>query len=184
MRVVHATLARGACRPPLHPPCSWRISRIEPSCASGTYRRSITRRRPATAPPLKGNLQAPPRPPWPTCRRWITTGAFAPLDPRPEQCALNRKVSQAPRTAARLYRTSAGAEIDLLLGFPGKYGLWAIEIKRGVSATPSKGFHNAREDLNPARSFIVHSGHDRFPVTKGVEVTDLANLAGRLADLQ
>ena len=38
----------------------------------------------------QGSLQAPPRPPWPTRRRWITTGAFAPLDPRPELCALDR----------------------------------------------------------------------------------------------
>ena len=31
----------------------------------------------------QGSRRAPPRPPWPTCRRWITTGVFAPLDPRP-----------------------------------------------------------------------------------------------------
>jgi hypothetical protein len=49
------------------------------------------------------------------------------------------------------YRTSAGAEIDLVLEMPGKHGLWAIEIKRGLSPSPGKGFIIARADLKPKR---------------------------------
>ncbi len=85
-----------------------------------------------------------------------------------------------PRTMASFYRTSAGAEIDLLLELPGRRGLWAIEIKRGLSATPSRGFHNAREDLNPKRSFIVYSGEERYPVTKDVDVIGLSGMAALL----
>ena len=87
-----------------------------------------------------------------------------------------------PRTMASFYRTSAGAEIDLLLQLPGNRGLWAIEIKRGLSAIPSRGFHSAREDLKPQRSFIVTSGHERYPITKDVEAIGLQEIAGLVAE--
>ncbi len=61
----------------------------------------------------------------------------------------------------------AGAEIDLVLEMPGQ-NLWAIEIKLGLAAKPEKGFHHAREDLKPARSFILYSGEDRYAKAKGV----------------
>ena len=52
----------------------------------------------------------------------------------------------------------------------------AIEIKRGLSAKLERGFYNAREDLKPARSFVVHSGEDRYPVTKEIEEIGLREL--------
>ncbi|MEQ9104998.1 MAG: ATP-binding protein [Rhodothermales bacterium] len=88
----------------------------------------------------------------------------------------------SPQTKASFYRTSAGAEIDLLLELPGKNGLWAIEIKRGLSANLSKGFHSARADLNPDRSFVVTSANDRFPVAEGVEAIGLRELAKLLME--
>ena len=48
-----------------------------------------------------------------------------------------------------------------MLELPGKLGLWAIEIKRGLTPRPGKGFHNAREDMKPTRSFIVYSGEEQ-----------------------
>lgn len=87
-----------------------------------------------------------------------------------------------PRTMASFYRTSAGAEIDLLLELPGRRGLWAVDIKRGLSATPSKGFHNAGEDLKPQRSFIVYSGEERYPIAKDVEAIGVRNMASLLAE--
>lgn len=86
-----------------------------------------------------------------------------------------------PRTMASFYRTAAGAEIDLLLELPGKGGLWAIEIKHGAAATLGKGFHNAREDLKPKRSFIVTPGDERYPVTKDVEAIGLREMAELIA---
>jgi hypothetical protein len=88
-----------------------------------------------------------------------------------------------PRTTAGFYRTAAGAEIDLILELPGRSGLWAIEIKRGLTAAPSKGFHIARDDLAPSRSFIVYSGDDRYPVSAGVEAIGLREMASLLFDL-
>jgi len=85
-----------------------------------------------------------------------------------------------PRTLASYYRTSAGAEIDLLLELPGKRGLWAIEIKRGLTASPSKGFHNARADLNPKRSFVVYSGEEHYSITKDIEAIGFREMANLL----
>ena len=78
------------------------------------------------------------------------------------------------------YRTAAGAEIDLVLEMPGGK-LWAIEIKRGLSPRLDKGFHHARQDLEPERSFVVYSGNDRYPKSEGVEAIGLVELASLLA---
>ena len=81
-----------------------------------------------------------------------------------------------PRTAASFYRTAAGAEVDLVLEFPGRSAIWAIEIKRGLAARPTKGFHNALEDIQPARSFVVYAGEDRYPITEDVEAIGLTDM--------
>lgn len=72
------------------------------------------------------------------------------------------------------YRTHAGAEIDLVIERP-DLSLWAVEIKRGL-VRPGRGFHIAREDLRPMRSFVVHSGNDRYPLGDGVEAISLPEL--------
>ena len=82
---------------------------------------------------------------------------------------------------ASFYRTTAGAEIALVLELPGASELWAIEIKQGLSAKPRRGFHNAREDLKPTRSFVVYSGDQRYPVTDDIEAIGLRELAELLS---
>ena len=89
----------------------------------------------------------------------------------------------APESArASFYRTAAGAEIDLVLELPGGR-TWAIEVKRGLAPTLEKGFHHARQDVAPERSFVVYSGQDRYRKGAGVEVIGLAELAAELAAL-
>lgn len=85
-----------------------------------------------------------------------------------------------PQTKASFYRTSAGAEIDLILELPGGK-IWALEIKSGLTPKLAKGFHNALEDIQPDRSFVVYSGKDRYPVTEETEVISLYELAEELA---
>lgn len=98
-----------------------------------------------------------------------------------EGFAIGTLIHAAPeRAVASFYRTSAGAEIDLLLDIPGR-GLWAIEIKRGLAPRPRRGFHHARADLKPEHSFVVHAGADRYPLAEGVEAIGLPELAGMLA---
>lgn len=80
---------------------------------------------------------------------------------------------------AGFYRTSAGAEIDLVFERPGQHR-WAIEIKRSITAKPSRGFHEARKDLKPERSFVVHSDQRCFPLPEGVESVSLQSLLAEL----
>lgn len=101
-----------------------------------------------------------------------------------EGCVIENLLAVAPpRSTASFYRTTAGAEIDLVLELPGRHGLWAIEIKRGLAPSLSKGVHSARKDLGPRRSFIVYSGKDRYPISEGVEAISLEEMAAMLVNL-
>ena len=84
-----------------------------------------------------------------------------------------------PRARPHFYRTSAGAEIDLVVEHPDG-ARWAVEIKRSLSAQVSRGFHLACEDLEPARAFVVHAGDDRYPLSKSVEAIGVREMAGEL----
>jgi predicted AAA+ superfamily ATPase len=100
-----------------------------------------------------------------------------------EGFAIENLIAAAPElTAVSFYRTSAGAEIDLVLEIPG-HGLWAIDIKRGLSARPEKGFYNACEDLKPARRYVVNSGTERYVIREGVQAIGLREMASTLAAL-
>jgi len=98
-----------------------------------------------------------------------------------EGFVLENLLSAAPeRVRPWFYRTAAGAEIDLVLQMPGG-DLWAVEIKRGLAPRLDKGFHHARQDLSPTRSFVVYSGIERYPKSEAVEVIGLGELASLLA---
>ena len=84
------------------------------------------------------------------------------------------------RVRAWFYRTATGAEIDLVLEMPGGK-LWAVEIKRSLAPRLDRGFHHAREDLEPERSFVLYPGDERYPKGEGVEVIGLSELASLLA---
>ena len=100
-----------------------------------------------------------------------------------EGFVLENLLSAAPeRVNANFYRTAAGAEIDLVLKMPGGK-LWAVEIKRGLAPRLDKGFHHAREDLKPERSFVVYSGEERYPKAEGIEIIGLRELAAMLHDM-
>ena len=92
-------------------------------------------------------------------------------------------ISAAPAlTVPGFYRTSGGAEIDLLLELPGGER-WAIEVKRNRVAKPARGFYEACEDLKPARRFVVHGGLERYPISADVEAIGLRELAETLSRL-
>ena len=81
-----------------------------------------------------------------------------------------------PLAQPYFYRTSAGAEIDLVIDQAGGER-WAIEIKRSLSARVQRGFHVASADIKPTRAFVVHAGEDRYPVAQGVEGIGVRELA-------
>lgn len=99
------------------------------------------------------------------------------VGPSWEGFVIENLLAVAPeRTRASFYRTSAGAEIDLVLELPGSRRPWAIEIKRGLTTRPAKGFHNAIEDIQPARKFVVYAGTERYPIGNGIEAIGLREL--------
>ena len=80
------------------------------------------------------------------------------------------------------YRTSGGAEIDLILEFWGKE-IWAIEIKRSSSAKLSKGFYSACNDINPNQKFVIYSGSDRFSMGNDITAISLVDLMDRITEI-
>jgi hypothetical protein len=77
------------------------------------------------------------------------------------------------------YRTSGGAEIDLILEFSGKEK-WAIEIKRSSAPSLSKGYHLACADLKPERRYVVYAGTDKFLIGDGITAIPLWELMQEL----
>ncbi len=100
-----------------------------------------------------------------------------------EGFVLDNVLQCAPgRSQAWFYRTAAGAEMDLVLDLPGGQR-WAIAIQRSSAPRLSKGFHQARADLEPQRTFVVYVGDARFPLLEGVEAIGAAELAAALRAL-
>ncbi|WP_442589910.1 ATP-binding protein [Pedobacter sp. AW31-3R] len=81
------------------------------------------------------------------------------------------------------YRTSAGAEIDLVLELsPGN--LYAIEIKRSMAPVLSKGFYLACDDIKAVKRYIVYPGKESFPAAKDVMVSSLAGMMKIICGIQ
>jgi len=70
------------------------------------------------------------------------------------------------------YRTSAQAEVDLVLEGP-RNEVWAIEIKRSSAPKVSKGFHYTCEDIKATGKFVIYPGKERFPLSKGIDAIGL-----------
>lgn len=100
-----------------------------------------------------------------------------------EGFVIENLINAAPAlTVPGFYRTSGGAEIDLVLELPGGER-WAIEVKRSRAAKPTRGFYEACADLKPGKQFVVHAGVERFPVSENVEAIGVFALAETLSKL-
>ncbi len=99
-----------------------------------------------------------------------------------EGLAIESLIGAAPGgTGANFFRTSAGAEADLLLALPGHRQPWAIEIKRGLAPKIERGFHHACESVRPERRFVVYGGVERFPLADGIEAISLGDLCSEVS---
>ena len=88
----------------------------------------------------------------------------------------------APRgVQAFFYRSSGGAEVDLLLLWPNGER-WAIEIKRSTVPKLERGFHSACEDLQPARKLVVYPGNERYRLKEDVLAVPLRALCQELQE--
>lgn len=91
-------------------------------------------------------------------------------------------IAAAPEGAQpNFYRTTAGAEIDLLLTLPGG-AVWAFEIKRSLAPKVERGFHHACADLEPARRILVYPGIETYPLGNAIEVMPVASAARALLE--
>ena len=80
-----------------------------------------------------------------------------------------------PHSQVSFYRSSSGAECDLVLTFPDQT-TWAIEVKRSQAPSLRKGFHFAKEDIQPAASFLVYPGEESFSISEGVKAVSLPTM--------
>ncbi len=83
---------------------------------------------------------------------------------------------------ACFFRSAAGAEIDLVLDLPDGQR-WAIEVKRSLSPSLTRGFHTACEHVAPTARFVVYPGAEPFPLRRDVEAIPLPLLASRLSSV-
>lgn len=74
------------------------------------------------------------------------------------------------------YRSSGGAEIDLLLAWPNS-DLWAVEIKRSLAPKLERGFHAACADLNPVRKLVVYPGAETYRLAPDIEAMNSVSAA-------
>jgi predicted AAA+ superfamily ATPase len=80
-------------------------------------------------------------------------------------------VTQLPRWQASYYRTSNGAEIDLILTKGIKK--IALEIKSSTSPKVSKSFWNSIETIAPDRTVVIVPVEGEYPIADHVMVMPL-----------
>jgi predicted AAA+ superfamily ATPase len=97
-----------------------------------------------------------------------------------ESFVIETLITAAPEgTETHYYRTSNGAEVDLLLTLPGGE-LWAIEVKRTMAPKIERGFHAACADLDPQKRLYVYAGTERFPLADKTDAISGVELAKAL----
>ena len=81
-------------------------------------------------------------------------------------------------TEAYFYRSSGGAECDLILKFPDQK-IWAIEIKRSLNPKVEKGFYYTCDDIQAASRYVVYPGSETYPMahdTKAISLDKILHL--------
>ncbi len=66
------------------------------------------------------------------------------------------------------YRTSAGAEMDLVIHPVAMTAPIAVEIKTSTAPKLTRGNFSAREALAPRATYVVYPGRDRYPIAENV----------------
>ena len=89
-----------------------------------------------------------------------------------EGFVMEQLINAAPQAQACFYRTSNGAEVDLVLTFRNQQ-TWVIEVKRSSAPTVSRGFYQAATDLGAVRKLLVAPVAQPYPLKDGIEVVDV-----------
>ncbi len=85
-----------------------------------------------------------------------------------------------PHSEASFYRSSSGAECDLILKFPDQTQ-WAIGVKRSLAPSLKKGFYFAKEDIQPVASYVVYPGNEAYSIAEDIKVIGLTAMVQLIA---
>lgn len=92
--------------------------------------------------------------------------------------------SVLPRLAETyFYRTSAGAEIALVIKMPNAE-VWAVEIKHGTAPKLGKHYSQTCDDVGTTHKYVVYGGDDEFTVGKSITVISLPKIMKKLIAYQ
>ena len=97
-----------------------------------------------------------------------------------EGFAMENILTSANNYEPSFYRTSAGAEIDLILR-RGRRTL-VFELKSSTVPRVSKGFWNALDDISPDEAYVVAPVKESYPMKGGVTVSPLQEITSRLQE--
>lgn len=97
-----------------------------------------------------------------------------------EGFVIEQLLAAAPQAQASFYRTSHGAEADLVLQLRNGQ-TWVVEVKRSSAPTVSKGFHLAAADVGATRKLLVAPVAEAYPMREGIEVMNPLAAAHLLA---
>lgn len=100
------------------------------------------------------------------------------LGPSWEALCVEQVAQAAPNgSALYFYRTSGGAEADLVVLPPGVQRPIVFECKHSLAPVLSRGFYSAIADLQPAHSYVLTPADEGYPLRNGVSVLPLTALA-------
>ncbi len=97
-----------------------------------------------------------------------------------EGFAMENILAFASNYEPSFYRTSAGAEIDLILR-KGRRTL-AFELKSSTVPRVSKGFWNALDDVSPDEAHVVAPVKESYPIKGDVMVSPLQEIISKLQE--
>ena len=98
-----------------------------------------------------------------------------------EGFVIEQLLAAAPHAEASFYRTSHGAEADLVLDFRDGEN-WVVELKRSSAPVVSKGFHLAAVDVGAVRKIVLAPVAAAYPMRDGIEVMDLLTAVSSVAE--
>jgi predicted AAA+ superfamily ATPase len=99
-----------------------------------------------------------------------------------EGMAIENLIAVAGEEAeASFYRTSGGAEVDLVLRWADGRE-WAVEVKRSLAPKLERGLRSALADIEPEHSFVVYPGTERYRLGPETWAIGLAELCGEVGE--
>lgn len=97
-----------------------------------------------------------------------------------EGFVIEQLLAAATKAEASFYRTSQGAEADLVLSFRNG-DTWVVEIKRASAPTLSRGFHLAAADVGASRKWLIAPVDAAYRMRDDIEVMNPLQAVEQLA---